>query len=313
MTGFLVKKAGVLSLLQDEGRFGYQQLGLTQGGPVDKMAFYWANRLCQNKLSSTAIEISIGGLSLLAQGKAKIALTGANMPLFINGEKKALWQSHAINVGDVIELGFAQQGLRAYLAVSGGFQIKTSFGSSATVCREGIGGLHGGKLETGDFLPIKMHLSLSSQNFRLSEKNQPVFKKDIVLRTIPSYQQRFFSSYQQRLFYSSEFIISEHYDRMGYRLTGRAIKADISGILSEGICHGAIQIPADGQPIVLLNDRQTIGGYPKIGSVLSLDTAKLAQLGQGGKVHFEPVSMEAAHNINHLTLSLFERTQLETC
>ncbi len=313
MTGFLVKKAGVLSLLQDEGRFGYQQLGLTQGGPVDKMAFYWANRLCQNKLSNTVIEVSIGGLSLLAQGKAKIALTGANMPLFINGEKKALWQSHTINVGDIIELGFAQQGIRAYLAVSDGFQIKTSFGSSATVCREGIGGLHGGKLKAGDFLPIKIHLSLPSQNFRLPEQAQTVFTQEVVLRTIPSYQQAFFSAYQQRLFYSSEFTITEHCDRMGYRLAGQAIKADISDILSEGICHGAVQIPADGQPIILLNDRQTIGGYPKIGSVISLDTAKLAQLGQGGKVRFEPISMEAAHNINHLALSLFERTQLETC
>ncbi len=313
MSGFLIQKAGVLALLQDQGRFGYQQLGLTQGGAVDKMAFYWANRLCQNKLSATVIELTVGGMSLLAQGKTTIALTGANMPLLINGEKKSLWQSHTVVGGDVIEIGYAQQGLRSYLAVSNGFIVKPSFNSSATVCREGIGGLRGEKLTAGDFLPIHALTTLPKYHLKLALKHQPVYAQEVVLRTIPSYQQHHFSAYQQRLFYSSEFKVSEQCDRMGYRLTGKAIKANIDGILSEGICHGAVQIPADGQPIVLLNDRQTIGGYPKIGSVISLDTAKLAQLGQGGKVRFEPISMEAAHNINHLALSLFERTQLNTC
>ena len=96
-------------------------------------------------------------------------------------------------------------------------------------------------------------------------------------------------------------------------IEGQAIKCDIDGILSEGICHGAVQIPADGQPIILLNDRQTIGGYPKIGAVSSVDTAKLGQLSQGGKVRFEPISMEQAHNLFHLNLSQFNRTKLIKC
>jgi allophanate hydrolase subunit 2 len=100
---------------------------------------------------------------------------------------------------------------------------------------------------------------------------------------------------------------------MGYRLEGRKIECDVDGILSEGICHGAVQIPSDGQPIVLMNDRQTIGGYPKIGSVISSDTAKLGQLSQGAKVHFEPISMDKAHNLYHLALSRFTRTVLVTC
>ena len=133
------------------------------------------------------------------------------------------------------------------------------------------------------------------------------------LHTVPSYQQRHFTSYQQRLFFSTEYTVSKSFDRMGYRLEGQAITCDVEGILSEGICHGAVQIPADGQPIVLLNDRQTIGGYPKIGAVSSVDTAKLGQLNQGGKVHFEPISMEQAHNIFHLNLSGFNRTELVTC
>jgi allophanate hydrolase subunit 2 len=100
---------------------------------------------------------------------------------------------------------------------------------------------------------------------------------------------------------------------MGYRLQGRKISANIQGVLSEGICHGAVQIPPDGQPIVLLNDRQTIGGYPKIGAVIAIDTAKLAQLGCGGKVRFESISIEEAHNLFHLSLGLFTRTPLIIC
>jgi allophanate hydrolase subunit 2 len=115
---------------------------------------------------------------------------------------------------------------------------------------------------------------------------------------------------QQRRFFSHKYTVSERCDRMGYRLEGPAITCDIEGILSEGICFGAIQIPADGQPIVLLNDRQTIGGYPKIGSALSLDAAQLAQLTPGGSVHFAPISPHGAHNALHLARSFDQRQPL---
>ena len=131
------------------------------------------------------------------------------------------------------------------------------------------------------------------------------------MRVIPGYQQRHFSRYQQRRFFSHAFEVSERCDRMGYRLEGPAIHCDIEGILSEGICFGAIQVPADGQPIVLLNDRQTIGGYPKIGSALSLDCAHLAQLRPGGTVHFAPISPHAAHNALHLAASFSRRQRFE--
>jgi len=313
--GLLVKNPGMLSLLQDGGRFGCFNMGLTNGGPVDLNAFHWANRLCSNELNSCAIEVSIGGLTLCASVDTLIAVTGANMPLTINGQAKALWRSHRVKAGDTIALGYASLGLRCYLAVSSGFIIKASFGSVSTVCREGIGGLNGAKLQKNNLLPC---LALDSEQssikqYKLAKHNQPQLTKEVVLRTIPSYQQRHFSSHQQRLFYSCEYQVSKHMDRMGYRLEGQKISADIEGVLSEGICHGAVQIPQDGQPIVLLNDRQTIGGYPKIGAVIALDTAKLAQLGQGGKVRFEPISMETAHNLYHLNLSLFIRTPLIVC
>ncbi|MBU2924801.1 biotin-dependent carboxyltransferase family protein [Colwellia sp. 4_MG-2023] len=310
-TGFLVKEPGMLSLIQDAGRFGSFNIGLTNGGPIDLQAFQWANRLCANELNATAIEISIGGLALIAQVDTTIAVTGANMSLSINHTNKDLWRSYAIKAGDLIELGFASEGIRSYLAVAGGFTIKESFGSTATVCREGVGGLVGDKLKKDNILPCASQRRKT--NLVLPEQFRPRYCNDVVLRTVPSYQQKNFSSFQQRLFYSSDYTVSKSFDRMGYRLTGKKITGDIEGILSEGICQGAIQIPADGQPIVLLNDRQTIGGYPKIGAVISIDIAKLGQLKQGDKVRFEPISMEQAHNCFHLNLSYFNRKKLNVC
>jgi len=310
-TGFLLKQPGMLSLVQDAGRFGFFNIGLTNGGPIDLDAFQWANRLCANELNATAIEISIGGLALIAQLDSTIAVTGADMSLTINSHKKELWRSYHVKAGDIVALGFASQGVRSYLAVAGGFAIQESFGSTATVCREVVGGLAGDKLKTGDILPCVSQIRKT--NLVLSESLRPKYSNEVVLHTVPSYQQKHFSSHQQRLFFSSEYKVSKNFDRMGYRLTGQKISADIDGVLSEGICHGAVQIPADGQPIVLINDRQTIGGYPKIGAVSSVDTAKLGQLNQGCKVRFEPISMEQAHNYFHLNLSHLNRIKLKVC
>jgi len=313
--GLIVTNAGVLSLIQDAGRYGAFNLGLTNGGPADSLAFYWANRLCGNELNSTAIEISLGGLQLTVQVDCIIAVTGAPMPLTINGQPKELWRSFLVKAGDTIQLGFTSLGVRCYLAVAGGFDIKPMFGSTSTVCRESIGGLTGDKLVANDVLPCQDLSQAANElaQLMLAEHEQPKYSNDVVLHTILSYQHQYFSAIEKRLFFSSEFQISKHWDRMGYRLQGRAIKADVGGILSEGICYGAVQIPADGQPIVLLNDRQTIGGYPKIGAVISRDCAKLSQCRQGDKVRFEPVSMSQADNLFHLNLSRINQIQLIVC
>jgi len=309
--GFIVKRAGLLSLIQDEGRFGAFNLGLTNGGPIDKLAFHWANRLCSNELNVSVIEVSVGGLALIAQIDTVIAVTGAKMPLTINGQVKELWRSYKVKAGDLIELGFTNVGVRSYVAVAGGFNITPVFGSSSTVCREGIGGLKGTKLVVNDILPCTYQAK--AKLVKLLEKDQPKYCNEVILRIIPSYQQHHFSSHQQKLFLSSEYNVGKSYDRMGYRLKGQKITCDIDGILSEGICLGAVQIPNDGQPIVLMNDRQTIGGYPKIGSVISLDTAKLGQLAQGGKVRFEAISMEKARDLILRNLSVFDQTEVIFC
>lgn len=307
MSGFKVLQPGLLTLIQDAGRYGHHRIGLTTGGPLDALAFKWANRLVDNPMNSSVLEISIGGLSLEAQIDTQIVLVGAEMPLKINGTEQERWHAHRVKPGDRIDVGFSTRGARAYLAVAGGFQIAPSFSSSATVTREAIGGLDGQKLQQGDFLSC---VPLNGQKaFRLDEIYRPDYADEITLRVITGYQKQAFSAYQQRLFFSSQYTVSDRADRMGYRLEGPEVKPSIDGILSEGICHGAIQIPADGQPIVLLNDRQTIGGYPKIGSMISLDTARMAQLLPGAKVSFEEITIDDAHNLHCLAHARFTRTE----
>jgi len=297
-----VIQPGVLSLLQDRGRFGQHRIGLTNGGPLDPQAFHYCNRLLANDPDSTAVEISFGGARFHAAVDTFICVTGASMPLTINGAEKPLWTVHPVRAGDEIAVDFAENGCRSYLGVAGGFQIEPSFGSTATVVREHIGGLDGDRLQPGDLLPCPR--VTGRKCLYLPADRQPRYQETVTVRVIPGYQQARFSRLQQRRFFSHAYTVSDRSDRMGYRLEGPAIACEIDGILSEGICFGAIQIPADGQPIVLLNDRQTIGGYPKIGSALSLDAARLSQLRPGGTVHFAPVSPHGAHNALHLAHSL---------
>lgn len=305
-------QTGILSLLQDSGRMGQHRIGLTTGGPLDPMAFNWCNKLLQNTPGATAIEVSFGGLQLEAQVDTFICVTGAPMPLRINKVKKDLWRVHAVKAGDIVALDFAQEGSRSYLGVADGFQIEPSFGSTSTVMREQIGGLSGDRLQVNDSLPCAS--VTHRRELYLKREHQPHYQDSVTVRVILGYQEAHISRVQQRLFFSQAYTVSKHCDRMGYRLEGSPISCDVEGILSEGICYGAIQIPADGQPIVLLNDRQTIGGYPKIGSALSLDAAHLAQLKPGGTVHFAPISHHGAHNALHLAASFQNRLPIsELC
>jgi allophanate hydrolase subunit 2 len=168
----------------------------------------------------------------------------------------------------------------------------------ATVPREGLGGLHadGTALKSGDLLPCQRIENTSlwqlPENFRADYR-----QNSARLRVVLGYQQEHFSETQQQRFFNSGYSVTKYSDRMGYRLEGAEIIPAIEGILSEGICLGAIQFPPDGQPIVLLNDRQTMGGYPKIGSVLSVDIGKLAQLSAGGRVNFEAISIDQAQSL----------------
>lgn len=287
-----VLQSGVLCLLQDSGRRGQHRLGLTNGGPLDGEAFHYCNRLLQNAEGSTVVEVSVGGLQLETAVDTDVCLTGAAMPLSINGEQRGLWEVHRVQAGDRIRIDYAKAGCRAYFGVADGFVIEPMFGSTATVVREHIGGLRGERLQVGDVLPCAA--VAARKKFFLPEQDRPRYHTTLTVRVIPGYQQRYFPRREQRRFFGETFRVSERSDRMGCRLEGPAVGCDIDGILSEGICLGAIQIPPDGQPIVLLNDRQTIGGYPKIGAALSLDAARLAQLVPGSTVHFAAITPHTA-------------------
>lgn len=286
-------KPGMLSLLQDQGRFGHSALGLTSGGPADAASAAWANRLLQNDANATLLECSVGGLQLQAWCHSFIAVTGATLTLSINGNAAMLWTVHKVQPGDVISLGMVSQGLRAYLAVAGGFTVTPQFGSTSTVLREGIGGLHGTALQSGDILPAAYVPTL--RRFQLPSALWPQFNRSLTLRLVEGYQAGQFSADERQHLYRHSYQVSARADRMGYQLRGAAIRFAQQPLLSEGICYGAVQIPPDGQPIVLLNDRQTLGGYPKIGAVLSLDCALLAQAGAGTQVYFTPISLQQAH------------------
>ncbi len=311
MSGFSVKQPGLLSLLHDRGRYGAHNLGLTTGGPLDFVAFDWANRMLDNDPNATCLEVSFGGLTLEAELDTSFVIPGATAPCKLNGDIIAQWQTQPVQAGDKLEIGFATVGTRSYLAVSGGFDISPSFGSSSTVVREKIGGLHGDKLQAGDHLPCNG--ARLAVNYCLAEADRPLYGDSARLRVVPGYQQAAFGPLQQWRFFNSEYRLTERCDRMGFRLEGETVHSDIIGMLSEGICHGAIQIPADGQPIVLMNDRQTIGGYPKIGSVIPRDTARLSQLSPGSEVRFEAISIEQAHNIHCMEQARFERIGVQSC
>ncbi|GHF83510.1 biotin-dependent carboxyltransferase family protein [Thalassotalea marina] len=305
---FTVVKPGVLTTIQDLGRFQQAHLGITTGGPADKEAFSLANQLLNNPENAPALEVNFGDIELVANCNTTIAVTGAQAKISINGNPKANWQCHHLSTGDKLHIDFTTKGCRVYIAVSGGFSVSRQFGSASTVVREKLGGIDGEAIKAGQ------QLVMAQPDIRPLTKVQshhiPNYSNEVNLRVITGYQIALFDRSQVNKFFSSVYEVSAQYDRMGYRLKGSGIKSDISTMYSEGICQGAIQIPPDGQPIVLANDRQTIGGYPKIGSVLSLDLNKLMQCTQGAKVSFEAISIHCAHNLLHLAQSKYANTSV---
>ncbi len=305
----LIKQPGILSTLQDNGRYGAHNIGLTTGGAVDRQAFQWANRLLGNGADACAIELSFGNMVLEAQVDTYIAITGAITPVTINKMPQDLWRSHKVNQGDKISIGIATQGTRIYIAVAGGFQTPLSFGSRSTVVRENIGGINGQKLMNNDILPCAEVKQLTQ--YQLPQHTRPEYGSKAWLRVVLGYQENLFDNTTKARFFSSVYKLTDRADRMGMRLAGPNVACNTTQMLSEGISLGAIQIPADGQPIVLLNDRQTIGGYPKIGSVCSHDIGKLAQLRTGDSIRFTAIDVHEAHNIHALATAKMDHIALE--
>lgn len=293
MSGFEVIKSGFFSLLQDKGRYGYTHLGVTNSGLMDEYAAFMSHKLLDNSIETNILEIIFGGFIIKATGNTTISICGAECEFYINDIYKPIWHTYNIKAGDILKIGKITKGQRVYFCVKDGFDIKKELGSNATTIKEEIGGLNGRKIIANDFLPFKSNNELVNKS--LNHNFIPNYDEEILtLRVILSYQENSFSKKEKEKFFNNIYTVTQDFNRMACKLTGEKIESSLDGIISEGISFGAIQIPKDGQPIILLKERQTIGGYPKIGSVLSIDCFKLAQRKVGSKVRFEIIDIKTA-------------------
>ncbi|CAA6817804.1 MAG: Allophanate hydrolase 2 subunit 2 (EC [uncultured Sulfurovum sp.] len=286
LKGFKVLKAGLFTTLQDQGRYGYSHLGITQSGAMDEYAYLWTQKLLGNQ-NANALEIMVG-LKLETQVATTIAICGADLSFKINNIPQKIWQTHYIQEGDILSFDKRISGQRAYLSVNHAFNMPKSYHSYSTTLKENIGE----KLQKNDILAF--HSTQKIVQKRVLLKYIPNYNKQLTLRILPSYQNNYFSKEEQKKFFSNDYEITLQSDRMGAKLKGLSIIPNKGGIISEGIAYGSLQIPADGQPILLLKERQNIGGYPKIGTVLSIDCFKFAQLSIGSKIKFEKIDINLA-------------------
>ncbi|MGY2199680.1 5-oxoprolinase subunit C family protein [Pseudomonas gingeri] len=300
MSGLRVERSTPLVLLQDAGRFGIRQLGVTQGGATDWVSMSWANWLLGNPLEAAVIEITLGGLELIAGEDVCLALAGADLDASLDGQPLQPWRSFLVRRGQRLIFSQPIRGARAYLAAPGGFDATPVMGSKATVCREGLGGLDGSglALAAGDRLAWS---GTSPQPRQLEAHRIPDLGSTRPLETVLGAQIADFAG--QSLFdaFNSVWQVDSRADRMGVRLLGPSLHYQGKALISEGIPLGAIQVPPDGQPIILLNDRQTIGGYPRLGALTPRSLARLAQCLPGDNLRLSPVVQEVAQE-QHLRL-----------
>ncbi len=300
LAAFEVLEPGILTTIQDRGRFGFGQFGVPPSGALDPFSFNVANLLVNNRGNEACLETTLAGLKLRALQEFVIAITGGDLSPTLNGEPLEMWRAHLLIEGDIIAFKNVRSGCRGYLSISGGFIVPEVMGSRSTYLSGKFGGLEGRPLKKGDILyRPSWSPSLKSVGLRFPEEWIPVFQKEAFLRTIPGPQDDHFTSEGHKTFYSSIYEVSPQSDRMGIRLNGPVIerRADVEeSIISEGLLSGAIQIPGDGKPIIILNELVT-GGYTKIAVVISTDLTRVAQLKPGDRVHFQSITVEEAHQL----------------
>jgi biotin-dependent carboxylase-like uncharacterized protein len=287
---FEVVDAGVGATIQDAGRFGWQRFGVPPSGAMDEHAFTWANRLLDNPSGAPCIEILMGGFRARALRDCRIAFAGADLGVRLNDKALALWRTVELHRDDVIAFPGGHAGLWCYLAVEGGLDAPEFFGSASTYARGGLGR----PLQRGDVVSAKSTTvsrpGAIAKRFAAADEI-PDYTAPLVARVVPGPQAELFSEKDTAKFFQAEYAITAQIDRAGYRLEGPAVKAAMHDIFSEGIAYGAIQIPENGQPIVMMKDRPTVGGYPKIGTLLPEDTARLAQCRPSQTVRFERIDL----------------------
>ena len=295
---FEVLRPGINTTFQDKGRFGMQHLGVAPSGCMDHKSFLIANALVSNDEKEGVLEFAYQGpLLKLAKGKTKFAITGNVLFQIINSKNETISgecnRSYDLDEGDQIDILATRQSVYGYLSVEGGFEVEPFCNSISILARANIGPNEGKKINIKNKIPLKTNRK---------EKNNYTAKvsleKKNVIRVLKGPQFDYFSESSKKEFFSKEYKITNLTDRMGMRLEGKVLKNIVStNIRSEGITKGAIQVPEDGQPIVLLTDHPTIGGYPKIANVISADYDLLVQKIPGTNISFKCIDLQEAEQL----------------
>jgi antagonist of KipI len=290
-----IQEAALMMTVQDGGRFGYQRYGMPESGPMDGWAFQAANRLVGNAPGAACVEVGFSSAEITLDRRCLLALCGVGYSLSVNGRPLPLWMSFLGKPGDYIRVDKIPGGNWAYLAAAGGIQSEVWLGSRSVYPAAGLGR----KLTPGDRLPLGEPSNQASFN---SGRSFPTaarlpYSHEPVIRVIPGPHLARFTSESWDSFCQSAYSVSTQSNRMGYRLTGPTlVHHSGADLVSQGMVQGEIQVPGDGQPIVMMPDHPTTGGYACIATVSKADLPRLAQVEPGrGSVHFKPISLDAAH------------------
>jgi len=286
-----VIKPGLFTTIQDQGRRGYQADGVGISGAMDSLALAAGNLLVGTPEGAAGLEMTILGPTLRFTRETLFAVTGADLAPRLNGCPLAT--AHLAPPGSILSFGGRRSGVRAYLAVAGGIDVSVVMGSRSTYLLGRFGGLEGRPLKAQDRLPLgsPAQASKSLEGSVFPANLRPPYRKNPRLRAVLGPFQDFFSAEGLAAFLSEEYLITPNSDRMGYRLQGKAITRQKTGeLITCGVANGTIQIPPNGQPIILLADRQTIGGYPVIATVIHADLPLVAQGAPGDPLRFAAVS-----------------------
>lgn len=300
---------GLFTTVQDLGRYGYESYGFTPAGAMDYESYYLANALLGNDFTCGVLELTLSGVTFEVLTSTSMATAGADMELTINGDSFNIGAAVDLVKGDVVKFGGVKNGARTYAAFSGGLDLPKELGSYATHTRSKMGGFKGRTLKAGDILPVKA--KIVNHNYSKISKS---FAGGTEIRFIPGQQHDRFDEENKKKFTESEYTLTKDSDRMGCRLDGPAIEsADTDDILSEPTQFGSIQVPKNGQPIILLADRQTAGGYKKIGTVAKVDLPKIAQKKPGEKITFTEINVDEAAQLYKDSLrALTDGSYIET-
>ena len=292
-----VIEPGLLTTLQDMGRYGYLHHGVPASGAMDTVALRMANILTGNPEDEACLEVTLAGPRLHFHSPALVAISGADLSPSLNGSPAPMWESFLARQGDVLSFGEHRSGTRAYVAVAGGFDVPMVMGSKSTFMKAAIGGFKGRAMEAGDMLLTRLPVSSSDRSGRRIPRSLvPNYDLSLPIRVVLGPQDDRFTQAGLDVFFNASFTVSANSDRMGYRLQGPKVEhSDGPDIISDGIPFGGVQVSGDGQPIILMADRGTSGGYTKPATVISSDIGKVAQRMPGDEVRFQSVTLPEAH------------------